>query len=637
MSATTKTFLNNNAPQCEDVDLNGFKAENNSLITGSGQVLDTGDSQQTHKAVAVFAAGGDFYTDTGAVNASVLSPVGAKTVPPGVFQGMRIRFVPAATNTGVSTVTNSTWGTETIIAADGTPLVGGELVVGQEVEASYDGSDFKLIRASGGNQTKLTLSSTAEVDLVNTDVPLNVGAAAPNSQQHVEFSKTSIQSKSDATTASALAINPFGGDVVIGNSSSDRLSVLSGKVSYANGTVANPATGDNQNFLIDFGNNVGTIFALSYNGSPDLVVKSFVQSGNFRVVLTNAGLSEVFPIDCDPDGAVTLAFGGNGTIQTADPANGGALVNNAATGAGFERALTVSDKIISGELSLFATGGEQGIVTSAGEVFIRAGTAGGSGDPDAGGAQNYAIIFQSANQDTLADLGYFGTTNLGLTNSVLNGHLLLRAEHTAGARTLFDGDPNGATELNHAFSDATVLRTADPSVGGVLINNTLTGPGFERVATISDVQSIGAPGTQVLSSDALIPTSTEVDVPIQFSSLEAGRYRVDGVILAESTSGSAAAILDITVVASNQGAHSISVLKFDSNTSETTHSFYVTTGTTGSAEIIEGGAAAQRPHPLSGALEILSSGGSWDLRFTANASGSFTISAGSWINLVKIA
>ena len=37
MASTTKTWTNNSAPACEDVDLNGFKDENNNLIEGSGQ------------------------------------------------------------------------------------------------------------------------------------------------------------------------------------------------------------------------------------------------------------------------------------------------------------------------------------------------------------------------------------------------------------------------------------------------------------------------------------------------------------------------------------------------------------------------------------------------------------------------
>jgi len=68
MAATAKTWLNNNPPTCEDDDLNGFKNENNNAIVGSGQSLNTGDLQQTHKAMAVFASVGNFYADSGAAD-----------------------------------------------------------------------------------------------------------------------------------------------------------------------------------------------------------------------------------------------------------------------------------------------------------------------------------------------------------------------------------------------------------------------------------------------------------------------------------------------------------------------------------------------------------------------------------------
>ena len=44
MSASIKIWTNNQAPSVEDADLNGFKLENNNLISGSGQSLSTADN-----------------------------------------------------------------------------------------------------------------------------------------------------------------------------------------------------------------------------------------------------------------------------------------------------------------------------------------------------------------------------------------------------------------------------------------------------------------------------------------------------------------------------------------------------------------------------------------------------------------
>lgn len=115
MAATTKIWLNNSAPSCEDDDLNGFKNENNNLITGSGQSLDTGDNQQTSKAVANYVANGAFYTDSGAANAYVLAAVGSKQAPTAYTDGMRVAFMTANPNTtAASTVNVATLGVKSI-------------------------------------------------------------------------------------------------------------------------------------------------------------------------------------------------------------------------------------------------------------------------------------------------------------------------------------------------------------------------------------------------------------------------------------------------------------------------------------------------------------------------------------------
>jgi hypothetical protein len=153
MSATNKTWSNNNPPSCEDADLNGFKLENNNLIVGSGQSLSTSDNQQTQKAVSVYAAGGDFYTDGGAADAYVLSTVGSKVAPPAYFEGMRVRFVPDNTNTGASTINVATLGVLDIHLEGGTiDPAAGQIVGGRETTVVYraaPSAHFELQAPSG--------------------------------------------------------------------------------------------------------------------------------------------------------------------------------------------------------------------------------------------------------------------------------------------------------------------------------------------------------------------------------------------------------------------------------------------------------------------------------------------------------
>ena len=151
MAATVKIWVNNSPPQVDDADLNGFKEENNNLIVGSGQILDDSDNQQTHKAVAHYAAGGDFYTDSGAVNDYILSPGGSRVAPPGYFTGMRVRFVAGTPNSGASTVDVGGLGDKDIVQTRGTSV---DVVAGQiadDMELEFDGTRFFIIVA-GSNQ-----------------------------------------------------------------------------------------------------------------------------------------------------------------------------------------------------------------------------------------------------------------------------------------------------------------------------------------------------------------------------------------------------------------------------------------------------------------------------------------------------
>ena len=145
MASTTKTWTNNSAPACEDVDLNGFKDENNNLIEGSGQTLNTGDLQQTHKAVSHYAAAGQYYTESGAADAYVLTPVGSQVSPPAYVAGMRVRFVPGASCTGGAVTVNvAGLGIKTVQFYGVVPGVG-DIEAGSLTELEYDGTNFQIV------------------------------------------------------------------------------------------------------------------------------------------------------------------------------------------------------------------------------------------------------------------------------------------------------------------------------------------------------------------------------------------------------------------------------------------------------------------------------------------------------------
>jgi hypothetical protein len=131
MAASDKTWVDNSPPQVTASDLNGFENENNNLIESVGMSLNTTDNFQTAKAVAAYAANGDFYTDSGTANAYVLSVQSNGSnpylAPPSYFKGMRLRFFTSNKNTGASTVNAAGLGNLTIILPSGNALTGGEI------------------------------------------------------------------------------------------------------------------------------------------------------------------------------------------------------------------------------------------------------------------------------------------------------------------------------------------------------------------------------------------------------------------------------------------------------------------------------------------------------------------------------
>lgn len=152
MSATGKVWNDNSPPNCAAADLNGFKNENNNLITASGQALNTADNDQTSIAATVLSHVGNWYTDTGSGTAYVLtiaaSGVAIDAIPAGVgyADGMEFRFRPATTNTSTTpTVNVSTLGAITIVRPGGGALSLGDITTDEDAILRYDSGSGNAI------------------------------------------------------------------------------------------------------------------------------------------------------------------------------------------------------------------------------------------------------------------------------------------------------------------------------------------------------------------------------------------------------------------------------------------------------------------------------------------------------------
>ena len=130
----------------QPADFNEAIDELENIITGTGISLSSGDLNQVGKAVAAYAAGADFYVDSGAADAYVLSAVGSKQAPEAYFNGMRVRFRPTNANTGASTINVNSLGVKNIKLADGSadPLAD-DIGTATDTEAVYDGTSFRLL------------------------------------------------------------------------------------------------------------------------------------------------------------------------------------------------------------------------------------------------------------------------------------------------------------------------------------------------------------------------------------------------------------------------------------------------------------------------------------------------------------
>ena len=104
-------------------DESGF--ENVDITSGSAVLND----------IANYSAYGDYYTDSGSANTYVLTSANSLTMPDAYAEGMRVRFKPANSSTGASTVKVGSLATVNI-----TDSLSGSLISGLDVQLSYNSS-----------------------------------------------------------------------------------------------------------------------------------------------------------------------------------------------------------------------------------------------------------------------------------------------------------------------------------------------------------------------------------------------------------------------------------------------------------------------------------------------------------------
>lgn len=165
---------------------NQVPSEIQNVIESLGITLSGGDLNQLGKAIAGYAANGQFYVDSGAAGAYVLSPVGSKKAPTAYTNGMRIAFLAANGNSGgASTVNVGGLGVTSLTDRWGNALTEGDIPTTVVSTAYYD--------AGVGDFILDTWDLSSQIQPITASVGSNALTVTINPQV-LEFRSTTLTS-----------------------------------------------------------------------------------------------------------------------------------------------------------------------------------------------------------------------------------------------------------------------------------------------------------------------------------------------------------------------------------------------------------------------------------------------------------
>lgn len=152
----------NKTDNVDELPANGFNSivdELENTVTDSGQTLDASSETtpdpsptQLSRAITEASQSADFYTDSGAADAYVLTAAGNWRQSTAYRNGQHFRFLPTNANTGASTINVSGLGVKTLENVNGTSLNANQLDTTRVALVYYDSSadKFKLIDPTFG-------------------------------------------------------------------------------------------------------------------------------------------------------------------------------------------------------------------------------------------------------------------------------------------------------------------------------------------------------------------------------------------------------------------------------------------------------------------------------------------------------
>lgn len=141
-------------------------------LTAGNQPLSTidGDFTAVYNPLVALSTFGNFYIDSGAANAYVITVSSPQTVA--LAAGLPIQFKAANANTGASTLAINALGAKNILNANGTALSAGQIPANAIMTVMYDGTQFLLLGGTGMGLISATpQASTSGTSIDFTSVP----------------------------------------------------------------------------------------------------------------------------------------------------------------------------------------------------------------------------------------------------------------------------------------------------------------------------------------------------------------------------------------------------------------------------------------------------------------------------------
>lgn len=126
-------------------------------LSSTGQTPASGNLFQLAKAIVDYAAHGDFYTDSGAIGAYVLTALASKQSPTAYSDGMRVRFKVGNDNTGASTINVAALGVKNIKNPTGNDPAAGDLSGNVTLEYDAGNGYFIIYDVAVGGQSANTI------------------------------------------------------------------------------------------------------------------------------------------------------------------------------------------------------------------------------------------------------------------------------------------------------------------------------------------------------------------------------------------------------------------------------------------------------------------------------------------------